>query len=69
MLKVKLTATYFEFVHTIEDARKAVLQHIEYNELSPNTYNDCELFDSTGKKLGRFSYNGRFWPEREAAHE
>lgn len=69
MLKLKLTPTYFEEVETIEDARREVRAHIARLDLTASTYEDCELFDELDNKLGRFSYNGRLWPERGGAHE
>lgn len=66
MLKLKLSQAYFEEVETIEEARLIVTNYIESNDLLASTYEDSELFDENGRKLGRFSYNGRFWPEREA---
>lgn len=65
MLKLRLTRTYFEEVKTIEEASREVRSYIDRSDLSASEYKDCELFDELGRRLGRFSYNGRFWPEGE----
>ena len=66
MLKLRLTRTYLKEVKTIEEASREVRSYIDRSDLSASEYEDCELFDEFGCRLGRFSYNGRFWPESEA---
>jgi hypothetical protein len=65
MLKLKLTQTYYREVETIEKASREVRLYVDLFDLSASDYEDCELFNKQGHKLGRFSYNGRFWPESE----
>lgn len=63
MLRLKITPTYFEEVGTIEEARREVEFYIERFDLGASDYKDLRLYDEQGQYLGRFSYNGRFWPK------
>ncbi len=63
MLRLKITPTYFEEVGTIEEARREVELYIERFDLGASDYEDLRLYDEQGQYLGRFSYNGRFWPK------
>ena len=63
MLRLKITPTYFEEVGTIEKARREVELYIERFDLGASDYEDLRLYDEQGQYLGRFSYNGRFWPK------
>ena len=63
MLRLKITPTYFEEVGTIEEARREVELYIERFDLGASDYEALRLYDEQGQYLGRFSYNGRFWPK------
>lgn len=63
MMRLKITPTYFEEVGTIEEARREVEFYIERFDLGASDYEDLRLYDEQGQYLGRFSYNGRFWPK------
>ncbi len=63
MMRLKITPTYFEEVGTIEEARREVELYIERFDLGASDYEDLRLYDEQGQYLGRFSYNGRFWPK------
>lgn len=63
MLKLKITPAYFEEVGTIEEASREVQAYIDRLGLCASEYEDLRLYDEQGRYLGRFSYNGRFWPK------
>lgn len=63
MLKLRISPTYVEEVGTIEEASREVQAYISRLGLGASEYEDLRLYDEQGKYLGRFSYNGRFWPK------
>lgn len=63
MLKLKITPTYFEEVGSIEEASREAQAYIDRHDLCASNYEDLKLYDERGQYLGRFSYNGRFWPK------
>lgn len=69
MLKLKITQTYFEEVSTIEAAAQEVQAYVDRLNLCASDFEDLELYNEQGQYLGRFSYNGRFWPKGGCANE
>lgn len=63
MLKLRLSPTHLEEVDTLKAAAREVRANIDRLGLGASEYMDAELFDDQNHYLGRFSYNGRFWPK------
>ena len=49
---------------TIEELQQIVRTYIDDNDLGSGNWSGGDVFED-GKKIGRISYNGRWWPLEE----
>ena len=48
-------------INTLKEGRKIVNDYIHKYNLGGGNYNNGHVYTESGKYVGRFSYNGRFW--------